>query len=77
MEGIWVTAVVLGLLASALAQLAAAFLCFSLSPGKGLASLVVPGYLFVGIRQHRYYWPVIGLWIVGLVAIVAGTIALT
>lgn len=77
MEGIWVTAVVLGLLASALAQLTAAFLCFSLSPGKGLVSLVVPGYLFVGIRQHRYYRPVIGLWIVGLVAIVAGTIALT
>jgi tetrahydromethanopterin S-methyltransferase subunit B len=77
MEGIWVTVVVLGLLASALAQLTAAALCFSVSPGKGLVSLVVPGYLFVGIRQHQYYRPVIGLWVVGLLAITAGTIALT
>lgn len=77
MEGIWVTVVVSGLLASALAQLTAAFLCFSLSPGKGVASLVVPGYLFVGIRQHRYYRPVIGLWGVGLIAITTGTVALT
>lgn len=77
MEGIWVTVIVLGLLASALAQLTAAFLCFSLSPGKGLASLVVPGYLFVGIRQHPFYRPIIGLWIVGLIAITAGTIALS
>jgi hypothetical protein len=77
MERIWVTVVVLGLLASALAQLTAAALCFSLSPGKGLASLVVPGYLFVGIRQHQYYRLIVVLWIVGLVAITAGTIALT
>ncbi|SFS16865.1 hypothetical protein SAMN05216570_3401 [Dyella sp. OK004] len=77
MEGIWVTVVVLGLLALALTQLTAALLCFSLSPGKGLASLVVPGYLFVGIKQHQYYRPVIGLWIAGLIAITVGTIALT
>jgi tetrahydromethanopterin S-methyltransferase subunit B len=76
MEGFLVTVVVAGLLA-AVAQLTAAVLCFSLSPGKGLASLIVPGYLFVGIKQHAYYRPVIGLWIVGLVAITIGTIALT
>ncbi len=77
MEGIWVAVVVMGLFASALAQLTAAVLCFSLSPGKGLASLIVPGYLFVGIRRHPYYRLVIGCWIVGLVAITSGTIALT
>jgi hypothetical protein len=77
MEGFLVTVVVAGLLAAAVAQLTAAVLCFSLSPGKGLASLIVPGYLFVGIKQHAYYRPVIGLWIVGLVAITIGTIALT
>jgi hypothetical protein len=77
MEGLWVTVIVVGLLAAAVAQLTAAFLCFSLSPGKRLASLVVPGYLFVGIKQHAYCRPVIGLWIAGLVAITTGTIALT
>lgn len=77
MEGVWVTVILSGLVATAFAQLAAAVLCFSLSPGKGLASLVVPGYLFVGIRQHRHYRPIIGLWIAGLVAMTAGTIALT
>lgn len=77
MEGFLVTVIVVGLLASAVAQLTAAVLCFSLSPGKGLASLIVPGYLFVGIKQHAYYRPVIGLWIAGLVAITIGTIALT
>lgn len=63
MEALWVTVTISGLVATALAQLAAAVLCFSLSPGRGLASLVVPGYLFVGIRQHRYYRQVIGLWL--------------
>ena len=77
MEGFLVTVVVAGLLAAAVAQLTAAVLCFSLSPGKGLASLIVPGYLFVGIKQHAYYRPVIGLCILGLVAITIGTIALT
>jgi len=77
MEGFWVALIFVGLLAAAIAQLTAAVLCFSLSPGKGLASLVVPGYLFVGIKQHAYYRPVIGLWIAGLVAITAGTIALS
>ena len=77
MEGLWGTTVVLGLAAVAIAQLAAACLCFSLSPGRGLASLFVPGYLFVGIRQHAYYRRVIGLWICGLLAITAGTIALS
>jgi hypothetical protein len=77
MEGMWGTVAVLGLFAVALAQLTAAVLCFSLSPGKGMASLIVPGYLFVGIKQHRLYRPVIGLWIAGLIAITAGTVALS
>lgn len=76
MEGFWVTVIVSGLFATAVAQLTAAVLCFSVGPGKGLASLVVPGYLFVGIRQHRYYRHVIGLWIIGLAAVTTGTIAL-
>ena len=77
MEGFWGIVVVLGLSATAVAQLVAACLCFSLSPGKGLASLFVPGYLFVGIKQHAYYRQVIGLWICGLAAITTGTIALS
>lgn len=77
MEGMWGTLAVLGLFAAGLAQLTAAVLCFSLSPGRGLASLIVPGYLFVGIKQHRLYRPVIGLWIAGLLAITASTVALS
>ncbi|WP_147281700.1 hypothetical protein [Dyella solisilvae] len=77
MEGVWGMVAVLGLGAAAVAQLVAACLCFSLSPAKGLASLVVPGYLFLGIREHAYYRPVIGLWLIGLSAMTAGTIALS
>jgi hypothetical protein len=39
--------------------------------------LIVPGYLFVGVRHTPYYLRVIGLWGCGVAAIVAGTIALS
>jgi hypothetical protein len=77
MQGFWGIVIVAGFGAAAVAELLAACLCFSLGPGKGLASLFVPGYLFVGIRRHAYYWRVIGLWLCGLVAITAGTVALS
>ena len=76
MEGYWAIVVLVGLFTASLAQLIAAGLCFSVHPGRGLAALIVPGYLFVGIKGHRFYRNVIGLWFVGLLAILVGTIAL-
>ncbi|GLQ49860.1 hypothetical protein GCM10010872_13090 [Dyella flava] len=77
MPGFWGMLVVTGLGLTVMAQIIASALCFGLNPMKGVASLVVPGYLLVGIKQTPYYLRVIGLWACGITAIVAGTIALS
>jgi hypothetical protein len=77
MQHFWVMLVTAGLATTMVAQIFASALCFRLSPMKGIASLVVPGYLFVGIRQTAYHLRVVGLWGCGLAAIIAGTIALS
>jgi hypothetical protein len=77
MQGFWVMLIVSGMGAMFVAQLVASALCFGVSPMKGIASLVVPGYLFVGIRQTAYRSRVIGLWACGIAALVVGTIALS
>jgi hypothetical protein len=77
MQNVRVMLVVAGLATTMVAQLLASALCFRLSPIKGIASLVVPGYLFVGIKQTAYHWRVVSLWACGILAIIAGTIALS
>jgi hypothetical protein len=77
MPAFWGLFVITGLGAVMAAQIMASVACFGLSPMKGLASLIVPGYLFVGVRHTPYYLRVIGLWGCGVAAIVAGTIALS
>jgi hypothetical protein len=77
MQSFWVMLVVAGLATMMVAQLIASALCFRVSALKGLASLVVPGYLFVGIRQTAYHLRVVSLWACGIVAMTAGTIALS
>jgi hypothetical protein len=77
MQSFWVTLVIAGLATMMVAQLIASALCFRVSPMKGFASLVVPGYLFVGIRQTAYHVRVVGLWGCGIAALVVGTIALS
>ncbi len=77
MQGFWAIFIVAGLGVIMLAQLGAAILSFSVNPMKGFAALFVPGYLFVALRQTRYYLPVIGLWGSGVLAVAAGTIALS
>ncbi len=77
MQETWALFLMAGLGIVMLAQFSAAILSFGVSPMKGVAALVVPGYLFVAIRQTRYYLPLIGLWAAGVLAVAVGTIALS
>ena len=72
----WGTATALSLLLTLLAQVAAGLLAFRVNGLLGLFSLVVPGYLFVALRRTRFYWPVVGAWLAGVVGVAAGTVAM-
>ena len=61
----------------ALAQVIGAIIAFGYNPLKGILALFIPGYLFVVLKQSGYYGKVVGLWCVGALALVAGTIALS
>ncbi|HEV7777833.1 MAG TPA: hypothetical protein VGO76_13280 [Luteibacter sp.] len=77
MQETWALFLMAGLGIMMLAQIGAAALSFGVSPVKGVAALVVPGYLFVALRQTTYYLPVIALWAAGVLAVATGTIALS
>ena len=73
----WGLLIVSGFLITALAQLAACIAAFRYSAAAGLLSLFVPGYLFFALRRSGAYRSVIGTWFVGVMAIVAGTVAMS
>ena len=72
----WGLLIVGGFLLTALAQFAACIAAFRHDALAGLLSLFVPGYLFLALRRSGAYRPVIGAWLAGVVAIVAGTVAM-
>ena len=76
-QSVWGLVIVGGFGAAALAQLLAAIISFGVSPLKGLFALFIPGYLFLVLKQSGHYLPVIGLWASGVLAVVAGTIAMS
>ena len=76
-QSVWGLVIVGGFGAAMLAQLLAAIASFSVSPLKGIFALFIPGYLFLVLKQSGHYLPVIALWGAGVLAIVAGTIAMS
>lgn len=73
----WGLVIVFGFLIVMLAQLAACAVAFRHSAAAGVLSLVVPGYMFFALRRSGSYWPVIAVWFAGVLAVVAGTIAMS
>jgi len=73
----WGLVIVGGFLITALAQLAACIAAFRYSALAGILSFIVPGYLFFALKRSGAYWPVIGTWFGGVMAVVVGTIALS
>ncbi|WP_183960534.1 hypothetical protein [Chiayiivirga flava] len=72
----WGGVIVLGMLVTTLAQLLACVAAFRHSAASGLLALLVPGYLFLALNRSGAYWPIVGSWLAGVLAVVAGTIAL-
>jgi hypothetical protein len=56
------------------AQIVGVILVFGKSLGKGLLSVVVPGYFIFALRREGLYWKVVGAWLLGILFIVAGTL---
>ncbi len=55
-------------------QIVGVILVFGKSIGKGLLSVVVPGYFIFALRREGLYWKVVGAWHLGILFIVAGTL---
>ena len=60
-----------------LAQLAGSIAAFRSGISDGILSLVVPGYVLLALKRSGLYWPVVGVWLAGVVGIATGTIALS
>lgn len=73
----WGLVIVCGLLLTVLAQAAACIFVFRHNATAGLLSLVVPGYLFFALKRSGPYFAVLGAWFAGVLAVTAGTIALS
>jgi hypothetical protein len=73
----WGMVIVGGFLLTVVAQLAACVAAFRYDALAGVLSLVVPGYLFLALKRSGSYWPIVGIWFGGVIAVVAGTIALS
>ena len=76
MQNFWGILIIAGFATMAVAQFAAMVVTFALYPLRGLFALFVPGFLLVALKDTRYFRPIMGVWICGVLAIVAGTIAL-
>jgi hypothetical protein len=73
----WGMVIVGGLFICMLAQVAGCIAAFRRSAAAGLASLFVPGYLFLALARSGAYWPVVTVWLMGVAAVVAGTLAMS
>ena len=63
-----------GFAAGLIAQLIGMVLIFATSPIQGILSLIIPGYIFLALKEHGYYYKVVGLWLIGVIAIVVGVV---
>lgn len=72
MEDIAKVLILSGMALSMLAQIVGMFLIFSVSVMKAFFCLIIPGYIFLALKQHGYYKQVIGTWLLGVVLLVIG-----
>jgi len=73
----WGLLIVGGFGLALLAQAIGCIVAFRYSPKEGVLSLLVPGYLFLALRRSGAYWRIVGLWLLGVAAVVTGTIVLS
>jgi hypothetical protein len=69
--------IVSGFALTFLSQIVASILAFRISFLAGGLSLLVPGYLFFCLRRRGSFWPVAGLWLLGVTMVTSGTIWLS
>jgi hypothetical protein len=69
--------ILLGMLLAFLAQIAGAVLVFRFDILKGILSVIVPGYFLSALRQAGIYWRFLGVWGLGIMGMVIGTILLS
>ena len=58
-------------------QVVAALYVFTRSFAQGMLSLVVPGYFVLALRRSKAFYPVVVSWLLGVIALAAGTILLS
>ncbi len=60
-----------------ISQLIGTLLVFKASVIKGFLSLVVPGYFLFALKREGLYIPIIGFWVLGVLCVAFGTIAMS
>ena len=77
MQSLGTASLAIGMAVACLAQIVGAALIFRASVVQCALSLTIPGYFFFALKRHGLYKPVIGVWLVGIFGVVAGTIILS
>jgi hypothetical protein len=72
MEDIAKTLILSGIAAGFIAQFIGMFLVLSSSVIKGILTFIIPGYIFLALKENGHYYKVIGIWLAGVIAMIVG-----
>ena len=72
MEALARILILFGIASSFLAQFIGMVLAFKDSVLKGILIFIIPSYIILALKANGHYFKVIGLWLAGIVVMIAG-----